>query len=266
MLITQFRDVLFHRISPTMQARLGVLATTIPHDRQEALRWNEAAEISVRRTLHRFLAQINPSPYRPNRKSTWTNVHATARDLTDDQIATLQGRLDWVCNQMLHTAFEHLPRKVRRNYRGSACIDGTPLLVFSRGVSTTKGSEDSSADPDAGWYVRYGNHADPALAEDGTPVRDAKFKRRRNRMFWAFDLTLMVAADDRPGPRQYMPALPIAVTSDAAAVGPADCARRVIASVAQRGYKPGYLAGDNRLFADEGVVERSAGAWVPGAG
>jgi hypothetical protein len=158
----------------------------------------------------------------------------------------MQARLDWVCNQMLDAAFQTLPRRIRRQYRGSVCIDATPLQLPATGLASD--SPIASADPDGGWYVRDGDHRDPSYSPDGT-LRG--FTRRpANKSLWALDIGLLVAVDDQPGDRQHLPALPLAMTTDRPGVDPAGAAR-LIASSLHRGYVPGYLAGDKLYAAAE---------------
>ncbi|MGY1845455.1 hypothetical protein [Modestobacter sp. SYSU DS0875] len=252
MLITQFRDVLFHRISPAMQTRLAVRGATCPAKdaTPAALRWDRAAEASVRRTLHRMLTQIDPSIYPKNRRRSWTELRALARTLSDEQQQQMQNRLDWVCNQMLDTAFKTLPRRIRRQYRGSVCIDATPLKLPAQGRESN--GPMASADPDGGWYVRTGDHRDPDYSADGTT---SGFARKPARKFmWALDIGLLVAVDDQLGDRQHLPALPLAMTTDRPGVDAAGAARRLMASYLHRGYTPRYLAGDNLYSAADAAT------------
>lgn len=241
MLLTKFRDLLFHRISPAMQDRLGVRDTTCPSDPRAALLFDRAAEASVRRTLHRMLNQIDPSIYPKNQRRPWTELQALARNLSEDEQQQMQNRLDWVCNQMLDAAFQTLPAPIRRQYRGSACIDATPLKLPATGLKAD--SPMASADPDGGWYVRTGNHRDPSYNPYGSP--SGHTFTTRGKSLWALDIGLLVAVDDRPGDRQHLPALPLAMTTDRPGVDGAGAARRLMASFVQRGYTPNYLAGDS---------------------
>ena len=247
MLLTKFRDILFHRISPAMQDRLGVRDVDCPADLREALLFDRAAEASVRRTLHRMLNQIDPSVYPKNRRRPWTELHSLARNLSEDEQQEMQNRLDWVCNQMLDAAFQALPPRIRRQYRGSACIDATPLKLPATGLKAD--STIASADPDGGWYVRDGDHRDPNYSAYGSPSTNPG--KSASKSLWALDIGLLVAVDDRPGDRQHLPALPLAMTTDRPGVDAAGAARRVMASFVQRGYTPGYLAGDNLYSAAE---------------
>jgi hypothetical protein len=247
MLLTKFRDILFHRISPAMQDRLGVRDTACPTDPREALLFDRAAEASVRRTLHRMLNQVDPSIYPKNQRRPWTELQALARNLSEDEQQQMQNRLDWVCNQMLDAAFHALPRRIRRQYGGSACIDATPLKLPAAGLKAD--SPVASADPDGGWYVRDGDHRDPSYNPYGSP--NGHTGKTRSKWLWGLDIGLLVAVDDQPGERQHLPALPLAMTTDRPGVDGAGAARRLMASFVQRGYTPGYLAGDNLYTAAE---------------
>jgi hypothetical protein len=61
---------------------------------------------------------------------------------------------------------------------------------------------------------------------------------------WALDLAVVVAADPTEGTHQKFPAIPIALTSDRPGVDPAGAARRVFATIKQRGLPTGTLTGD----------------------
>lgn len=120
MLVTGFRDILFHRISPAMQAALGVEDTDVPTDWRKRLLFDRAAAASVRRTLHRMLDRVDPSVYPKNRIRSWMDLDGLARDIPTDEQQRLQTALDWVCNQILHASFMAMPERLRRQYRGSA--------------------------------------------------------------------------------------------------------------------------------------------------
>jgi hypothetical protein len=247
MLVTGFRDILFHRISPAMQAALEVSGTEVPEDPRKRLLFDRAAATSVRRTLHRLLSQVDPSVYPKNRIRSWVDLSDLARDIPTDEQQRLQTALDWVCSQILHASFMAMPEPIRRQYRGSACIDATPLRLFARG--RPRHHDFASADPDGGFYVRVGDHRDPDDTVSGDP-QDPKQKVVRKSM-WAMDISLLVAVDDHPGDRQQFPALAVAMTTDRPGVDQAGAARRVMASFVHRGFRPRYLAGDNLYSAAE---------------
>jgi hypothetical protein len=138
-----------------------------------------------------------------------------------------------VCNRLLETAFKHLPRRIRSKYKGAACIDATPLPLFSKGRG--KKSPEASPDPDGGFYGRQDTHGEPGQIKDA---------------HWAFDVHLIVFVDDTHGKRQYLPALPGAMTLDRPGCDPAGAARRMFAYVSAAGYKTNWLAGD-LLYTDQ---------------
>lgn len=61
---------------------------------------------------------------------------------------------------------------------------------------------------------------------------------------------LIVAVDDHHGLRQYLPALPLAMTLDRPGFDPAGAARRMFGYIKEAGYKRNWLAGD-LLYTDQ---------------
>jgi hypothetical protein len=243
MLALHMRDVLFHQISPQMQTEIGIRADVAPSAPDKRLAYDLSSVACVSRRFRSMLSHIDPSPLPKNRRMAWPDVERLSRDLATDDIESLQARLDWVCNQMLEGAWRTLPRAVRRQYRGSACIDATPMKVGVRFGNDTI----CPSDPDAGVYVRDGDHTDPA--DKDTPARAAKgkakkFQRKNSVRFFAYDVHLIVAADDRPGVKQHLPSVPLAMTVTRPGEDPAGSARRMFASADQRNHPTGYLSGD----------------------
>ena len=243
MLALHMRDVLFHQISPKMQGEIGIRADLVPSAPDKRHAYDLSTVACVSRRFRTMLSHIDPSPLPKNRRMAWPDVERLSRDLATDDIERLQARLDWVCNQMLEGAWRTLPRAVRRQYRGSACIDATPMKVGVRFGNDTI----CPSDPDAGVYVRDGDHTDPA--DKDTPTRGAKgkakkFQRKNSVRFFAYDVHLIVAADDRPGVKQHLPSVPLAMTVTRPGEDPAGSARRMFASADQRNHATGYLSGD----------------------
>ena len=126
-----------------------------------------------------------------------------------------------------------IPRRIRRKYKGSACIDATPMRLSSTGRGVTH--PECSADPDGGYYRRGGDHTE--TSGSGTS-------------FFALDVSLLVAVDCHHGLKQYLPAIPLAMTLDRPGVDPAGAARRIFAYVEKAGYPVRWLAGD-LLYTDQ---------------
>lgn len=241
--MTNVRDVLFHKINDRSRELLGITypnRPTHPHNQDRNTkasdadrRWDEASERVVARSFQRMLRTIDPSVLPKNRIRPYADLLADVRPLTLAEQQELQARLDWVCNRLLETAFKTLPRRIRRKYKGSACIDATPLRL----ASTGRGVEhvDCSADPDGGYYLRGGDHTETG-----------GFGKR----FFALDVSLVVAVDCHHGDKQYLPALPLAMSTDRPGVDPSGAARRIFAYIEKAGYPVRWLAGD-LLYTDQ---------------
>src|SRR5690606_41769262 len=67
-----------------------------------------------------------------------------------------------VCNQILEASLTPIRPYLMEGWDGSCAVDGTAFATFARGVKTA--GPVTATDPDAGWYVRAGDHRDP-----GTP-------------------------------------------------------------------------------------------------
>ncbi len=240
LLLTEVRDVLFCGLSPAMARVLDVPERPAPSSDSgnAAARWNHATSALVRRAFHRMLAPIDPSVLPKNRIRTATEMEDLKKDLTTDEQYNRAIALDWVCNQLLEAAYRQLPQPVvdRHTAGNSAyCVDATPLPLFARG--TKLDGTVMSSDPDGGWYARKGDHLDP------DEVR-GKFQRTTSKYLFARDVHLIVTADASHPTRQYMPAVPLALTSDIPGWDPAGAARRLFANLNTRSHIPGPLAGD----------------------
>lgn len=245
--MTNLRDVLFHKMSPEARAHLGITypdRPTHPHHQSrnektgEADRlWDAASARVVARTFARMLRTIDPSVLPKGRVMSYNELLEKARPLTVAEQQELQERLDWVSNRLLETAFKTLPRRIRRKYKGSACIDGTKLPLYSRGVG--KHQPLCSSDPDGGFHRREGTHGE---GDDQTKtLKEAT---------WALEVSLLVAVDCHHGNKQYLPALPLAMTTDRPGVDLAGAARRIFAYVKKANYQVRWLAGD-LLYTDQ---------------
>jgi hypothetical protein len=247
MLALHMRDVLFHQISRAMQDKIGIRADVAPSAPDKRLAYDLSSVACVSRRFRLMLSHIDPSPLPKNRRMAWDDLDRLKRDLAVDDMERLQASLDWVCNQMLEAAWRELPRAVRRQYRGSACIDATPMKVGVRLGNDTI----CPSDPDGGVYSREGDHTDPS--EKATPAstttrkgrsKSKKFQRTNSVRFFAYDVHLIVAADDRPGVKQHLPSVPLAMTVTRPGEDPDGSARRMFASADQRNHPTGYLSGD----------------------
>ncbi|MCK5927959.1 MAG: hypothetical protein KAG80_07170 [Nocardioides sp.] len=233
-LCSEIARTLYFRLHPTSMRMLDLKPLTAASNAAEARRQLWRIERNVRSAMRRFLITLDPSIHPTGKEMPWTELRERDRPLTAEEILDNHDALTLVCNRILRIPFTLLPAKVRAKYRGSACIDATPLRLHTkgRGVDNTH----ASTDPNAGFYVRTGDHADHG---------DARIRKA----FYGYDINLMVAACDWLGTKQYLPALPLAMHLDAPGVDPAGAARRVMADLADHVHQPHYLAGDG-LYAN----------------
>lgn len=228
-LASEVARTLYRRLHPTSMALLDVKPLPPARSKEEQRQQTWMIERRVRNAIHRLLDTIDPSIHPKGTAMAWEQLRRLDKPLTAEEVEERQVALSIVCNSILQVPFDLLPEKVKQKYRGSACIDATPVRVHSRGRSVY--SEEASADPDAGWYVRTGDHS-----ETGTD--------KVTKALYGFDLNLIVAVCDHLGDRQYLPALPIAQHLDRPGMDPAGAARRMFAYLASRNFQPRYLAGD----------------------
>lgn len=147
---------------------------------------------------------------------------------------------------MLEVAYQQLPQQVRDRAATQGfgyCIDGTVMPAFARGRAVD--SAEASADPDAGKYQRDADHSDPSDPDaTHSDKGNHKYKRTTPKFIWGREVHLLATADQVHPDRLYLPALPLAFTTDRPAIDPAGSSRRVFANMKARGHQPGWLAGD----------------------
>lgn len=99
-----------------------------------------------------------------------------------------------MANSLLELSFKVLPREVRRKWKGSVAIDATPVAAYAQG--TKKRSDWASTDPDAGWYIREGNHDLEQVPNEGD--RGRLRNKGFNKIMWGYEATLAVMGADDP--------------------------------------------------------------------
>jgi hypothetical protein len=236
MLATRFCDVLFRQISPAMRHALHVPKPPEPGDETG---WDNVYR-NVRTRFHALLNLMDPSPFPKNRRLDAVTFDAQVElrraSRTDEQWAERRDRLTWFINQILEMSIRTLPREVRRHWKGSAAVDGTPIPAFARPARrerrTKKGLTPalirSSSDPDAGWYSR-----DKREAKDGNT--DPKVS------IWAMEASLVVSGSDNPDDPAAMPTLVLGMAPL---------------------HKPGTQLGQNAMIALADIIRRGHPAYL----
>ena len=249
MLATTFRDILYHHISPTMRTKLGL---EDPPDADDAHGW-AALHRRVRTRLHSLLEAIDPSPFPKDcslAASEFENAVAKYRSaniLTDEILELRRDRLTWTANRVLEVTFRNLPRAVRRRWTGSVAVDATPVPAFARPEARRPRSKKSkgellrsSADPDAGLYIRTVDGKDPLIAKGGNGNR-----KRARKAFWAYEATLIVSGTECDDEKHEFPSLVVGMAAlHRPAESPGRNAVKALASVRDRGHPANWLAGD----------------------
>jgi hypothetical protein len=259
-LLDRTTAILHWSISPGMRERFAI------PDRSETARDFEAAYAVVRRLFHRLVKVMDPSVLPKNRrldKQRAATLEAAADPAARRHQAAL---LVQVTNSIVEASLTQLRPHLKRYWDGSTGLDATPIRTYAKGVRAS--GADLASDPDAGWYVRDGDHRDPDTLPAPTPAAHANNSKRTNKpkkkgpgprkrgtakYLFGYDATLTVARNPardgapRQGGTPDPAAIPAVVTGfvlDKPGTAPGINAIRVLADVRRRQHPAGYLAGD----------------------
>ena len=223
--LTEATRLLFHRISDSSRALLGVTGTARGH------RGFLAAYRRVRYCFHAACSVMDPSPLPKNRRLSEADLTARTRPMTPVQAQAARGRLEAFINSLIDASISVLAGEERAASGGCTGLDATPVPLFSRGPSRRAGL--CASDPDGGWYVREGDHRD-RKDDKGKPLR---------KISWALEATIATTARP-PGAPPGCPNLAAGLALTRPGEDPGGTGARVLASIAARGHKPGWLGYD----------------------
>jgi hypothetical protein len=223
--LTEATRLLFQHMSPVSRRLLGVPGT-VSGDR--AFR---AAYRRVRYCFGAICSVMDPSVLPKNRRLSEQDLTARARKMTPAQIQAARGRLEAFINSLIQASISALTDDELGAYDGSTGLDATPVPLFSRGPSKRTGL--CASDPDGGWYVREGDHRERE-DDKGKPLR---------KIAWALEATIATTAR-LPGTAPACPDLAIGLALARPGEDPGGTGARVLASVAARGHKTGWLGYD----------------------
>jgi hypothetical protein len=257
-------DILFYRLPPHTKQRLEV------RQYADTDKGFEAAYHVVRRLWGAMRDAINPSPLPANKHLPREEAARLEAEADPEKLAEREHRLALFTEFLLDASVRPVKDLLAELTDGSLAVDATPVRTYARGRKT--GGPVLSTDPNAGWYVREGDHRDP----DDPPVADAmrppqkhprsqpakatkneptgkKKRKKRPKYLFGYDATLAVTRDSRydqvllddgtPNP-DVLPALVLGMSLDKPGHRPAYNGLKILSRLKARGYRPGYLAGD----------------------
>jgi hypothetical protein len=228
--ITDATRLLFQQLSQTSRRLLGVPGTATTE------RAFLAAYRRVRYCFGAICSVMDPSALPKNRRLTEQDLKARTRPMTPGQAEAARGRLDAFLNALIEAGISALAGDELRAYDGCTGLDATPVPLFSRGPSRRTGL--CASDPDGGWYVREGDHRERE-DDKGKPLR---------KIAWALEATIATMARP-PGAPPAHPDLAVGLALARPGEDPGGTGARVLASVAARGHKPGWLGYDRAYTA-----------------
>lgn len=183
------------------------------------------------RAMHRVLDVIDPYPAPRNRLLKPDEVEQILERRDPVVQVIRQQRLDWVCNRLIQATWDLIPRRDRRHpTKTNVCIDATPVRAHARG----RKNGGPTCEPDAGWYVRTGDHAD--TGDSAT----------RHKYGW--EVHLAVACTTDPKTPASVPLMVTGISFDKPGFRIAENAMTILSSMADRDFIPGLIATDRAYF------------------
>jgi hypothetical protein len=253
-------DILFFRLPPQAKKRLEV------RQYADTDKGFEAAYHVVRRLWGAMQDAINPSPLPANKHLTREEAARLEAEADPEKLAEREHRLAVFTEFVLDASVRPLKDLLAELSDGSLAVDATPVRTYARGRKT--GGPELATDPDAGWYVREGDHRDPDTAPVADSMRPPQKRRKsqpakgtkkrpslkkKAKYLFGYDAAFAVTRDSRydevllddgtPNP-EVLPALVLGVALDKPGHRPAYNGLKILSRLQSRGYKPGYLAGD----------------------
>ncbi|MEZ0106332.1 hypothetical protein ABH920_000313 [Catenulispora sp. EB89] len=246
-------DILHQRIGAAWRARFGI------PDRPDDDRGFEAGYAVVRRLLHKILKALDPSPLPKNLRLPKEQAAQLLADVDEHEAERRRSLLRTLSNSVLEGSVIRVRDLLAQHWDGSVSVDGTAVATFAKGLRST--GLELATDPDAGWYVRDGDHRDDEGALDNLMRPDRKpeskdapgrRKRRRKKYVFGYEATLVVARDTDPSRQSSVfrpPALVLALTMDRPGREPGKRATEALADAfLRRGYTRGGYIGPDRAY------------------
>ncbi|MCP2340658.1 hypothetical protein [Actinomadura rupiterrae] len=251
-LFTQVTEILHWGIPEDWRRRFGLV------DRVDNARGFAAAYRVVLRLTHRLLDELNPSPLPMNRRLPVAVVEQIIQEADSELLAQRRERLHKVIDAILGASIAAVRHRLDEHWDGSLGVDATPIATWARGVE--QDGPVTATDPDAGWYVREGDHRAPDLHSHIRPTKSGSKrnprKKRSARRLFGYDANLAIAYNPHHDPRpqehgcgdpRLLPALVLSMRLDKPGHNPGSNGVTMLKSIKERGHPVGYVAGD-RLY------------------
>jgi hypothetical protein len=236
-------DILHRRIPARWRERFGI--GEVP----AGAAGFEALSARVRRLFHALLAPMDPSPLPKNLRIPRQDAAGLAGAGDPGAAHAARALLVAVSNEIVEASIAGIRPLMDAHWDGAAAVDATVLAAFARGTPTL--GPVTSTDPDAGWYVRTGDHRDPDT-QPGSGSGSGKRTKRVKKTVFGYEATLVPlavskCAPDLPGlpAGTHLPSVIVAFAVDRPGADPGGNAIRALADMRlRRGHKPGPLAAD----------------------
>ena len=186
--LQQAVDIITRRASNDVLRRLGLPERD--KDDYTSAAGLHAWYMRLHRAWNRVRSVVDPYPevsYHERMTKDEFDAVVKMRDVA--AIQAKMKRLAALDNALIMASVAMMPAEHQGAWAGDVCVDGTPIPTAKKG--TTRLGQLASSEPDAGWYVRDGEHR-------GDEQRDGVSK-----LMWAYEATIATqtfAADDKGTP------------------------------------------------------------------
>ena len=176
LLVTKASHLLCGRLTENAWLELGLPAK----EYKKFDRWTEKERWMwyhrLWRTLHTIFGVVDPYPETSNYRRMEKDEYQELKATRDPQlIVRNKKRATVLMNSLVWASVETFGEDRLAEWNGNVSVDGTALTVSRKGNSNR--SARVAADPDAGWYVRDGDHASDGYGD------------KRN-IAWTYEATL----------------------------------------------------------------------------
>ena len=242
--LTRVCDVMFRQLSSKWRVALDI--PDPPAD--DTLGW-AARYRNVRTRFADLIDLVDPSDTPKNRRldhETYASLVEQRRAGRSDEDRTVRyQRLECLINRLLQASLSLLPPTSLQQWKGSVGVDATLIVSHARPQRQLRRKKPKhrpvivthSADPDAAWYSRLGDHRD----DNG----DAPGGQANPKVAWGYEATLAISGSDDPDLESVVPSLALGM---AVLHKPGhDVGRngvRALAQVRAFGHPAGFLAAD----------------------